>query len=94
LIAKEGAYREYKNNGQEWTPTKNPTEVNVYDFIDKTNGKASPYGVYDIQNNRGWVNVGTSSDTATFAVSTISDCDTTLSEGKNHDHDTVPLGDG
>jgi hypothetical protein len=64
---------EYKNNGQEWTPTKNPVEVNVYDFIDKTNGKASPYGVYDIQNNRGWVNVGTSSDTATFAVSTIRD---------------------
>lgn len=64
---------EYKNNGQEWTPTKNPAEVNVYDFIDKTNGKASPYGVYDIQNNRGWVNVGTSSDTAAFAVSTIRD---------------------
>ena len=52
---------------------KHPTEVNVYDFIDKTNGKASPYGVYDIQNNRGWINVGISSDTATFAVSTIRD---------------------
>jgi hypothetical protein len=64
---------EYKNKGQEWTPTKSPTEVNVYDFIDKTNGKANPYGVYDIQNNRGWVNVGTSSDTAAFAVSTIRD---------------------
>ncbi len=64
---------DFKNNGQEWTLTKNPTEVNVYDFIDKTNGKASPYGVYDIQNNRGWVNVGISSDTATFAVSTIRD---------------------
>lgn len=64
---------EYKNNGQEWTPIKSPTEVNVYDFIDKTNGKASPYGVYDIQNNCGWVNVGTSSDTAAFAVSTIRD---------------------
>jgi hypothetical protein len=64
---------EYKNNGQEWTQIKNPIEVNVYDFIDKTNGKASPYGVYDIQNNRGWVNVGISSDTATFAVSTIRD---------------------
>jgi len=64
---------EYKNNGQEWTPIKNPTEVNVYDFIDKTNGKASPYGVYDIQNNCGWVNVGVSSDTAAFAVSTIRD---------------------
>jgi hypothetical protein len=64
---------DYKNNGQEWTPVKNPTEVNVYDFIDKTNGKASPYGVYDIQNNRAWVNVGISSDTAAFAVSTIRD---------------------
>jgi len=64
---------EYKNNGQEWSVAKNPTEVNVYDFIDKTNGKASPYGVYDIQNNRGWVNVGVSSDTASFAVSTIRD---------------------
>lgn len=64
---------EYKNNGQEWTKIKTPTEVNVYDFIDKTNGKASPYGVYDIQNNSGWVNIGTSSDTASFAVSTIRD---------------------
>jgi len=64
---------EYKNNGQEWTQVKNPTAVNVYDFIDKTNGKASPYGVYDIKNNRGWVNVGISGDTAAFAVSTIRD---------------------
>ena len=54
-------------------PVKNPTEVNVYDFIDKTNWKANPYGIYDIQNNRGWVNVGISSDTAAFAVSTIRD---------------------
>lgn len=61
----------YKNNGQEWVKVKNPTEVNVYDFIDKTNGKASPYGVYDVNNNRGWVSVGTSNDTASFSVSTI-----------------------
>ena len=64
---------EYKNNGREWAKIKTPMEVNVYDFIDKTNGKASPYGVYDIKNNRGWVNVGISSDTASFAVSTIRD---------------------
>ena len=64
---------EYKNNGQEWTKLKSATDVNVYDFIDKTKGKASPYGVYDIQNNTGWVNVGISSDTASFAVSTIRD---------------------
>lgn len=64
---------EFKNNGQEWTKLKSATDVNVYDFIDKTNGKASPYGVYDIQNNTGWVNIGISSDTASFAVSTIRD---------------------
>jgi len=62
---------EYKNNGKEWQPIKNPLEVNVYDFIDKTNGKASPYGIYDITNNKGWISVGISSDTAAFAVSTI-----------------------
>lgn len=72
---------EYKNNGQEWTKLKSATDVNVYDFIDKTKGKASPYGVYDIQNNTGWVNVGISSDTASFAVSTIRDW--WNEEGKN-----------
>ena len=62
---------EYKNNGREWTPVGSPTEVNVYDFVDKTNGKAAPYGVYDIGKNKGWVSVGISKDTASFAVSTI-----------------------
>jgi transposase len=61
----------YKNNGKEWKKVKNPTEVNVYDFIDKTNGKASPYGIYDLKNNTGWISVGTGSDTASFSVATI-----------------------
>ena len=61
----------YKNNGQEWQPSKQPIEVKVYDFIDKTNGKAAPYGVYDIANNRGFVSVGISHDTAEFAVASI-----------------------
>jgi hypothetical protein len=61
----------YKNGGKEWQPSKTPIEVNVYDFIDKTNGKAAPYGVYDVKNNKGWISVGISSDTASFAVSSI-----------------------
>jgi len=61
----------FKNMGEEWTPTKKPTMVKVYDFIDKNLGKAIPYGVYDIANNEGWVSVGISHDTASFAVSTI-----------------------
>ena len=80
---------EYKNNGQEWTPIKNPTEVKVYDFIDKTNGKASPYGVYDIDKNIGWVTVGISSDTASFAVSTIRSW--WEEEGKNLYHESKRL---
>ena len=63
----------YVNRGQEWTEVRHPVEVNVYDFVDKTNGKASPYGVYDTGRNTGWISVGISSDTACFAVSTIRD---------------------
>lgn len=61
----------YKNNGKEWQPEGEPEKVKVYDFEDKELGKAAPYGVYDIKNNEGWVNVGISSDTAQFAVSSI-----------------------
>lgn len=60
-----------KNAGQDWLPSKNPTEVKVYDFIDKDLGKAIPYGVYDVANNEGWVSVGIDHDTASFAVATI-----------------------
>lgn len=61
----------FKNNGKELEPQKSPTRVNVYDFIDSALGKAIPYGVYDIDRNEGWVNIGISSDTAKFAVSSI-----------------------
>ncbi len=61
----------YKNQGKEWAEIGKPIEVKVYDFIDKELGKAIPYGVYDIQNNEGFVNVGISHDTASFAVASI-----------------------
>jgi hypothetical protein len=32
----------------------------VHDFMDKQLGKASPYGVYDLTENQGWVSVGRS----------------------------------
>lgn len=62
---------EFKNGGQEFQPKGNPQEVNVYDFIDKSKGKASPYGIYDPTQNKGWVSVGVSADTAEFAVNSI-----------------------
>ena len=61
----------FKNNGQEWHQKGAPDEVNVHDFADKQLGRASPYGVYDIGDNKGWVSVGQSCDTAAFAVNAI-----------------------
>jgi hypothetical protein len=61
----------FKNSGQEWRPKGQPTEVNVYDFRQDAEGLAIPYGIYDITQNRGWVNVGVSRDTAEFSVQTI-----------------------
>jgi hypothetical protein len=62
---------EYKNNGQEYCPKGKPTQVNVYDFLDESKGKVAPYGVFDIAKNNGFVSVGISSDTSTFAVNSI-----------------------
>jgi hypothetical protein len=43
----------------------------VYDFPIKGLGRATPYGVYDLGRNAGWVNVGIDHDTAAFAVESI-----------------------
>jgi transposase len=61
----------FRNNGRELRPKKKPEEVNVYDFQIPELGKVSPYGVYDIAKNVGWVNVGIDHDTAQFAVQSI-----------------------
>lgn len=61
----------YKNGGKEWNLKGKPTDVKVYDFIDKKLGKAVPYGVYDVCENEGWMSIGVNYDTAKFAVSSI-----------------------
>ena len=61
----------YKNNGQEWAKKSRPVKVLSHDFPDPKVSKAVPYGVYDIGRNTGWVNVGTTADTAEFAVESI-----------------------
>ncbi len=61
---------EYRNVGAEYRPKGHPEQVNVHDFKGEL-GRVSPYGVYDIHDNSGWVSVGISSDTAEFAVETI-----------------------
>ena len=62
---------DFKNGGREWRPQGKPEEVRVHDFLDKTLGKAIPYGVYDMVNNQGWVSVGIDHDTAQFAANSI-----------------------
>ncbi len=62
---------DFKNPGREWCPQGKPEEVRVYDFPIPGLGRATPYGVYDVRQNAGWVNVGMDHDTAAFAVESI-----------------------
>ena len=53
--------------------------VNIHDFLSEGVGRAVPYGIYDLQHNRGTVYVGQSADTPTFAVDSLLDwCQTEL----------------
>jgi hypothetical protein len=61
----------FKNGGRELRPKGQPEPVRVHDFVDKELGRATPYGVYDLARNQGWVTVGIDHDTAEFAVASI-----------------------
>ena len=62
---------EFANKGSAWRPQGCPEKVNVHDFLDPDKGRASPYGIYDVLNNVGFVNVGISADTSAFAIESI-----------------------
>jgi Rhodopirellula transposase DDE domain len=57
--------------GKEWHPQGEPVDVSTYDFPNQADGKAIPYGVYDLTDNSAWVSVGIDHDTSVFAVETI-----------------------
>jgi transposase len=61
----------FKNSGQEYHKKGNAQKVLDHDFPIKELGKATPYGIYDIFRNHGFVSVGVSSDTAEFAVESL-----------------------
>jgi transposase len=61
----------FKNQGREWQPKGQQTLVNVYDYRSLADGKAIPYGIYDLVHNQGFVNVGIDHETAEFAVESI-----------------------
>jgi len=62
---------DFSNAGKEYHKKGRPVETQMHDFPDKQLGKAIPYGVYDIESNEGWVNIGINHDTAQFAVNSI-----------------------
>jgi hypothetical protein len=62
---------DFKNAGREWRPKGDAEPVRVHDFLIPEQGKAIPYGVYDLHRNEGWVSVGVDHDTASFAVHAI-----------------------
>jgi len=59
----------FKNAGRTWS--KEAEAVNVHDFLSDAQGRAVPYGIYDVTRNRGTVYVGSSGDTAPFAVDAL-----------------------
>lgn len=59
----------FKNAGRIWK--KEPTEVNVHDFPSDAEGRAVPYGIYDLTHHRGSIFLGDSADTPEFAVDAL-----------------------
>jgi hypothetical protein len=60
---------QFKNHGRVWSVR--PIPVQDHDFRSQARGLAIPYGIYDLQANRGLVVLGTSHDTPLFAVESI-----------------------
>lgn len=59
----------FKNAGRTWR--RHALEVFETDFPQDGDGKAIPYGIYDLRRNEGYVVVGTSHETAAFAIAAI-----------------------
>ena len=61
----------YANGGEQWLPEKTPVKVKGHDFPGPDVPRAYPYGIYDLGQNTGFVNLGTDHDTRAFAVASI-----------------------
>jgi len=82
---------DFKNGGREYQPAGSPEQVRVHDFIDPKLGRAAPYGVYDIADDKGWVSVGIDHDTAAFAVNAIRSWWTNMGRGRYADAHTLTI---
>lgn len=61
----------FKNNGAEYRKEKDSRKVLDHDFPIPELGKVAPYGIYVVNDNTGFVNLGTDHDTGAFAVESI-----------------------
>lgn len=61
----------FKNNGSEYRKQGEPRQVLDHDFELPELGKVAPYGVYVLNDNTGFVNLGTDHDTSEFAAESI-----------------------
>ena len=75
VISTDGKKKEqlgaYGRDGITWQRAGEPVKALSHDFPDRDGVTICPYGIYDIAANRGFVSVGTSGDTAAFAVNAI-----------------------
>lgn len=60
---------DFKNPGRCWR--RRPRLVRDHDFPSWAYGRAIPVGIYDLQHNDGYVVIGTSHETPTFAVAAV-----------------------
>ncbi len=61
----------FKNDGTEYRASGCPRRVLDHDFFIPELGKVAPYGVYVLNDNTAFVNLGTSADTGAFSVESI-----------------------
>ena len=61
----------FKNAGRNWHPQGAAEPVMIHDFPTQAEGKAIPYGTYDVARDEALVNVGITHETAEFAVESI-----------------------
>ena len=61
----------FRNAGKTWKRRGEAERVLVHNFPHLGEGKAIPFGTYDLAQDQGWVNVGVSHDTAEFAIESI-----------------------
>ena len=74
----------FASRGREWAPAGQAPQVLDHDFPGWAEGKAIPYGIYDLAENEGFVSVGDDHDTPAFAAAALESRRVTLEIGRAH----------